>query len=107
VTLFIQESAEQDIHRQVAWYAEKGLPDVARRFYTATLDAIDALLAMPGAGSLKPTSNPLLAGLRSCPIKGFDAFRIYYVLRDDVLIVVRVLHGKRDIGSILDSQDLD
>jgi toxin ParE1/3/4 len=107
VKLFIQASAEQDIHRQVEWYGEKGLPDIARRFYAAVLDAIDALAAMPGAGSLKPTSNALLAGLRSWPVKEFDAFRVYYLLRDDVLIVVRVLHGKRDIGTILEAEDLE
>jgi plasmid stabilization system protein ParE len=53
VKLFIHEAAEQDILRQVEWYAEKGLPAIARRFQAAAFDAIDALLAMPGAGPPK------------------------------------------------------
>jgi toxin ParE1/3/4 len=107
VNLFIQESAEQDILRQIEWYAEKGLPAIARRFHAAALDAIDALVAMPGAGPPRLTGNPRLSGLRSWPIKGFDEFQVYYLVRPELLIVVRVLHGKRDIGAILDSQELD
>ena len=56
--LFIQEAAEQDILRQVEWYADKGLPDIARRFYAAALDAINAM-AMPEAGLPKTTKKTL------------------------------------------------
>jgi toxin ParE1/3/4 len=107
VNLFIQESAEQHILRQIEWYAEKGLPAIARRFHVATLDAIDALAAMPGAGAPKLTDNLRLSGLRSWPVKGFDEFQVYYLMRPELLTIVRVLHGKRDIGTILDSQELD
>jgi toxin ParE1/3/4 len=105
VNLFIQESAQQDILRQVEWYADKGLPDIARRFYAAVLDAIDALQAMPDAGPPKPSVNPHLAGLRSWPVGDFQAFRVYYLARPEMLSVVRVLHGKRDIGAILDREE--
>ena len=56
--LFIQEAAEQNILREVEWYAHKGLPDIARRFYAAALDAINALMAMPEAGLPKTTKKP-------------------------------------------------
>ncbi len=104
---FIQGSAEQDILRQVEWYADKGLPDIARRFYAAVLDAIDALQAMPDAGPPKRIDNPCLAGLRWWPVKDFDEFRVYYLARPELLTVVRVLHDKRDTGAILDRQELE
>jgi plasmid stabilization system protein ParE len=107
VNLFVQESAEQDILRQIEWYAERGFPAIARRFHAAALDAIDALATMPGAGPPKPTGNPRLSGLRSWPIKGFDEFHVYYLVRPELLTIVRVLHGKRDIGAILESEELD
>ena len=107
MNLIIQEAAEQDILRQIEWYAEKGLPTIAQRFQTAALDAIDALVAMPGAGSPRLTGNSRLSGLRSWPVKGFDEFHAYYLVRPELVIVVRVLHGKRDIGTILGSQELD
>jgi plasmid stabilization system protein ParE len=107
VRLFVQQAAEQDILRQVEWYAEKGLPHIARRFHAAVLDAIDALQAMPGAGPPKFFDNPLLAGLRSWSVKGFDDFRVYYLVQAETLTIVRVLHGKRDLGTILGSQELE
>jgi toxin ParE1/3/4 len=106
VKLLIQASAEQDILRQVEWYAEKGLADIARRFHTATLDAVDALLAMPEAGPPKSSRNPQLTGLRMWPVKGFDEFWVYYLIRPELLTVVRVLHSKRDIAAILKAQEL-
>ena len=105
--LFIQQSAEQDILRQVEWYADKGLADIARRFHAAILVAIDALQAMPDAGPPKPSANPELAGLRTWPIKGFDDFRVYYLARPDLLTIVRILHGRRDLGQLLASQTLE
>ena len=57
---------------------------------------------MPDAGPPKTTSNRRLAGLRSWPIKEFDEFRAYYLVHPELLTVVRVPHGKRDIGTILD-----
>ena len=55
---------------------------------------------MPEAGAPKATGNARLAGLCTWPLKGFDEFRITYLVRPDARIVVRVLHGKRDIGAI-------
>ena len=107
MNLFIQEAAEHDLLRQVEWYAEQGLPDIARRFRAATLDAIDALLAMPDAGPPRHTSIPRLTGLRSWHVKGFDELRVYYLARPDVITVVRILHSKRDIGVILAGQELE
>ena len=62
---------------------------------------------MPSAGPPRPTSNPRLAGLRVWPVKGFGEFWVYYLVRDELLTVVRVLHDKRDVGRILNEQDLD
>jgi toxin ParE1/3/4 len=61
---------------------------------------------MPLGGAPKASANPQLGGLRTWPVKGFDEFRIYYLLQSDLLIVVRVLHDKRDIDSLLAAQDV-
>ncbi len=95
MNLFVQEAGAQDILDQVEWYAGKGLPEIARRFHGAVLNAIDALIAMQSAAPPKPTGNPSLVGLRAWPVAGFDVFGVYYLLRDELLIVVRVLHDKR------------
>jgi toxin ParE1/3/4 len=106
VNLFIQEAAEQDILHQVAWYAEQGVPSVALRFSAAAGASIEAIMAMPESGAPKSTANPRLAGLRTWPVKGFDQFRIYYLMQPDLLIVVRILHDKRDTDALLEGQDI-
>jgi len=69
--------------------------------------AIDAALTAPKAGAPKHVGNPALAGLRTWPVRGFGEFRIYYLLRRDAFVVIRVLHGKRDVGAILEEQTID
>jgi toxin ParE1/3/4 len=56
---------------------------------------------MPGIGAAKTLRHPALQGLRSWPVQGFEDIRIYYVVQGEILKVVRVLHGKRDINRIL------
>jgi hypothetical protein len=45
---------------------------------------IHAAIKAPKAGAPRHTGNPALAGLRVWPVKGFDEFRVYYVIREDV-----------------------
>jgi len=40
--------------------------------------------------------------MRSWPVKGFSVIRVYYLVSRGAVRVVRVLHGKRDIKSILE-----
>jgi hypothetical protein len=62
---------------------------------------------MPEAGAPKVVSNPQLAGLRTWPVKGFDEFRVYYLVRPTLLTVVRILHSKRNTDAILERQGVD
>jgi plasmid stabilization system protein ParE len=63
------------------------------------------LATAPEAGAPKRIENPALAGLRSWPIKGFDAFCVYYLTQLGEVAIVRVLHGKRDILAILEHRE--
>ena len=48
--------------------------------------------------------NPSLSGLRSWPVRGFPAMRIYYIHSGGDLRIVRILHGKRDINPLLEEE---
>jgi toxin ParE1/3/4 len=80
---------------------------VADHFQLAVSNAISAAMKRPSAGSPRRLHNPALVGLRTWTIKGFNQFRVYYVTSQDTLTVVRVLHGKRDVGAILEKQVID
>ena len=74
--------------RQYDWYEKQGLYTIADRFSAAAAAAIDAALKTPKSGAPKHVGNPALAGLRTWPVRGFDDFRIYYLLRGDAFMVV-------------------
>ena len=39
------------------------------------------------------------------PVTGFEAIRIYYALEEDAIHVIRILHGKRDVRRLLQSDE--
>jgi len=86
---------------------EKDAARSAERFLEAVQRATDMLYSMPGAGAPKMLENPSLSGLRSWPVRGFPAMRIYYIHRGDELRIIRVLHGKRDINPLLEDESAD
>ena len=102
--LTIKPAARRDILHQFEHYLTLGVPHVAERFLVAVEESIDALMATPRAGSPRRFANPLLAGLRSWPVKGFEEFRIYYLERPSEAAVVRILHGRRDVSAILEDE---
>jgi toxin ParE1/3/4 len=94
--------AEADIIRQFRYYlADQDAPALALRFREAVIGSVEQLKPHPRMGTLFRGS---IAGLRSWPIRGFEAIRIYYVVGPGRLRVVRILHGKRNIRRILDQE---
>jgi plasmid stabilization system protein ParE len=56
----------------------------------------------PLVGARYGSNKTELQNLRSWPVAGFEAIRIYYLAESDALHVIRVLHGKRDVKRILE-----
>jgi toxin ParE1/3/4 len=102
VKLVIQPAAREDILRQYRYYLiEKDAEATAERFLDAARAAMEFVFRRPAAGVHKKLNNPILRGLRSWPVKGFPAIRIYYLASEDEVRVIRVLHGKRDVDLVL------
>lgn len=99
----IRPAARDDILRQYRYYlVSEDAPAVAQRFLKAVRAAMNHVCRLPRSGPVKERHNPKLAGLRSWPVKEFQAIRIYYLLRETEILIVRVLHGKRDVDLILE-----
>jgi len=58
----------------------------------------------PFVGPRYASSSPQLENLRSWPVAGFEAIRIYYLLDEDAIHIIRILHGKRDVKRMLDRE---
>jgi toxin ParE1/3/4 len=105
VNVLYRQAATDDVIRQFRYYLEsEDLPHVAVRFREAVQRTLESLRLHPNIGARYRSTNPHLQNLRSWPVAGFEAIRIYYLLEADTIRIVRVLHGKRDISAILDNR---
>jgi toxin ParE1/3/4 len=91
---------EQDLE-EIANYIAKDSYPASLRFVTAAEETFKKLLEAPGLGGSWESLDERLANLRVWPVKGFENYLIFYRPREDGIALVRVLHGGRDIESIL------
>lgn len=104
----IRSAASDDIIRQFRYYlVDQDRPQVASRFLEAVQRTINEIVPMPNGGAPKILSNEALADLRSWPVQEFEDIRIYYLAKEGLVRVVRVLHGKRDINRILEKEQAE
>ena len=98
-----RQSAKDDVIRQFRYYlVTLAVPEIALRFREAVKDTVASLREHPLIGPRYPLRNPRLENLRSWPVVGFDAVRIYYIPESGTLRVIRILHQKRDVRRILE-----
>jgi len=105
VKVTYRRAASDDIARQFRYYlVTLNLPNVAVRFRTAVRQTLQWLQQHPLVGPRYRSSNPQLQTLRTWAVAGFEAIRIYYLLDEDTIRVIRILHGKRDVKPILERE---
>jgi toxin ParE1/3/4 len=94
--------AVQDLWRIAAYLVDMSRSaGPASRFLKAAETSFQALAEMPLIGASREYSNPDLAGIRMWQVKGFENYLIFYRTTVAGIEVVRVLHARRDIESIL------
>ncbi|MFN0169180.1 MAG: type II toxin-antitoxin system RelE/ParE family toxin [Bryobacteraceae bacterium] len=101
-----REAARDDVTRQYRYYLVLGLPEVAARFREAVRKTAKAIGEQPRAAPTCRLRNAELRNLRSWPVAGFESIRFYFLVDDEAIRVIRILHGKRDVRRILEQEDL-
>ena len=101
--LVVKPAARRDILAQFSYLLENAGEAVADRFIVSVERSFGRLAEQPNSGAPRHFTNPALEGLRAWPIDGFEDIRAYYLTGNSQIIVLRVLHGKRDLPSILDA----
>jgi toxin ParE1/3/4 len=103
VKFVILPAAREDNLRQYEYsLSEADDEAVAAKFLVSIEFAIAQICRSPGIGAPKVLINLKLVTLRSWPVRGFTEIRVYYLVLEKKLQVIRVLHSKRDINSILE-----
>jgi toxin ParE1/3/4 len=105
VKVLYRQAATDDIVRQFRYYLlAADVPEVALRFREAVRRTVQSLRDRPQVGPRYSSDNPRLLNLRTWPVAGFEAIRIYYLLEKDAMHILRILHDKRDVRRILESE---
>src|SRR5689334_21056280 len=76
--------------------------DAADRFLSAVEEMFKLLAGHPELGPLWRNKSPKLQGVRFIPIRSFEKFLIFYKPRQDGVDIYHVVHGSRDLLTLLD-----
>ncbi|HWE35428.1 MAG TPA: type II toxin-antitoxin system RelE/ParE family toxin [Isosphaeraceae bacterium] len=93
--------ARRDI-AEIALGLARDRPTTSERFLQALERISLQIAARPDIGAPYPVADPALARLRCVRVPRFRNHLVFYLTFDDRIEVVRVLHGARDVDSLLD-----
>lgn len=100
--VFVRARARRDILSSAEYLEEHRGEETAQRFLDAVQSTFEALAKMPKLGALCTFRKPALRRLRRWPVKGFENWLIFYQPKRNGIEIVHVIHGARDIESLLD-----
>jgi toxin ParE1/3/4 len=82
-------------------YIARDNVEAARRFNIAVAETLIALRKNPKLGIAWHARRSQLSDLRWKRVRRFRKYLIFYRAEDEQIVVVRILHGARDIETIL------
>ncbi len=98
--VIIRPRAQIEIDEILGHIAEDNVA-AAVRVSTAIERSFERLAIWPRMGTRRRARHPSLRGLRSYPVPRYRNYLIFYIPLDDGIDVVHVIHGARDIPTML------
>ena len=99
------ERSEDDVREVVRYLLREGSASVALRFIDALEESYLLLQSQPEIGRPYAPENSELQGIRSWRVHRFEHYLVFYQVLDDVVRIARVLHGSRDLWTVLGFAD--
>jgi toxin ParE1/3/4 len=96
LSLRLTETAEDDLSEIWAYLASEASEAVATRFVESIQTLFSTVQHAPSIGTRRERFAPGLRVVFQSP------YAIYYLPSDQEIIIVRVLHGARDVAAIAD-----
>lgn len=93
--------AIRDLDEVAGYLQAQSGPKRAIRFLRDADSLFDRLASMPGTGTRYEPDDPIFADLRVAPLSRFKNHLVFYRPLPGGIEVLRVLHGARNIRSIL------
>lgn len=98
--LAFSDAAVTDILEQFEWYAQQAGPHVAKRWEKGITSTLLQIVNSPGAGAVCQFRVEELAGTRRIGVAGFPKHLVFYRQREREILILRVVHGARDLDSL-------
>jgi toxin ParE1/3/4 len=97
----LSDAAISDILEQSDWYERQEDRRLSQHWESAVSSAVLRIAKNPRSGAPCEFKAEELRHLRRTPVAGFPKHLIFYQFHANELIVVRVIHGARDLESLL------
>lgn len=98
--MLLSEVAVADILEQADWYESQADQKLAKRWEKSVTSALLRISGKPNAGKLCDFSAEELKGVRRSPVPGFPKHLIFYRVREEEILVLRVVHGARNLENL-------
>jgi len=98
--VFVRPQARRDL-LEIAEHIADASPAAAERFLDAFEDSVELIRRIPTIGALSDVRSARLTKLRVVACRRFRKYVILYRVQNDIE-VIRVIHGSRDLGGVLD-----
>jgi toxin ParE1/3/4 len=100
VQLVLSDLAVADILEQADWYIAKSGHPLAKRWDKAVTATVLRSIRNPASGKVCSFKAPELRSVRTLPVAGFSKHLLFYQVRRSKLVVLRVVHGARDLETL-------
>ena len=101
VRITLTEIAAADVLEQAEWYEAQSDPKLAMRWEGAVTSTILRISRRPSAGAPCSFESAELQGTRRVAVTGFPKHLVFYQSRGNEVVVLRIVHGARDLESLL------
>lgn len=98
--LVLSDASVADIVEQADWYIAQSGEALARRWEKAVTSAVLRVLRSPASGALCAFRSAELGDVRRKTISGFPKHLLFYRFREGEVLVLRVVHGARDLEKL-------
>lgn len=98
--IILSDAAQADILEQFEWYETKAGEKLARRWNEAATTTVLRIANRPGIGSPCHFRPEELRDTRRVAVKKFPKHLIFYQTHGDGILVLRIVHGARDLESL-------
>jgi toxin ParE1/3/4 len=103
----IRPKADQDLEDQAYYLANRGSAELGHRFLVAAHEAFVLLASQPKIGWHARLKDPELKALRIFSISGFEKMLVFYRPHREGIEIVRVVHGSRNLLSLLTREGME